>query len=255
MGSVSFEVIPERYHKDIVEMLKQRVGDKKVRVKLLLKRDPNHEDSSLLLKLFQELHALYPNVEYDVIYEDDEEGKRLIKERGIKILPVLFFTDRSFFEGLPLGHESAVVLEMIGILANKETSPYTPELLKKLDDGCPRDIRVYVTMACPYCPMASVMALSLPLFFDKYVSRVYVLDSDPSVGDEENVDAVPHIVVRSGSCKDTFIGLPPVDAFVDRLSSCKCRWPTDLSIFFLPLMRSFLGSLRSSRSPRLSPSS
>lgn len=220
---VAFEIIPEQYHSQIIEMLSERVGDKTVRVKLLLSDDPNHEDSVMLRKLFEELHALYDKVEYEIIYESSPEAQELIKKLDIKIIPVLFFTERSFFEGLPLGHESAVVLEMLGILANKETSPYTPELLEKLKDGCARDTRVYVTMACPYCPMASVMALSLPLFFDDYVSRVYVLDSKPEVGDEENVDAVPHIVVRSGNCKDTFIGLPPIDMFVDRLASCKCR--------------------------------
>jgi glutaredoxin-like protein len=116
------------------------------------------------------------------------------------------------FYGLPAGYEiNSFIKSLIEVSGNREAFP--PAILdriKKID----RDIhiQVFVSLTCPYCPQAVMIAHKMALENKRIKADMVDVTSFPYLGNRYNVEGVPKIIINE---KHELLGAQPVEAFLD----------------------------------------
>lgn len=104
------------------------------------------------------------------------------------------------YHGVPAGYEFTTLLEAIKVVAKGEgaLSQATRDQLAKL--ARPVEIKVFVTLTCPFCPMAAALAARFAVESDRVSVGVYDAAEFPQLANLYGVMAVPRIIVGpSGS--------------------------------------------------------
>lgn len=115
------------------------------------------------------------------------------------------------FYGIPAGYEFGSLLEAIKLVSAGETglSPRSKETIRKIE--VPVHIQVFVTLTCPYCPLAVQLAHKIAFENERIVADMVEASEFPHLANRYNVYAVPKVVLND---KVEFEGALPEEDFI-----------------------------------------
>ena len=118
------------------------------------------------------------------------------------------------YYGVPGGYEFTSLVSAIELASTGDSGlrPETRRRLVGLDRAV--DVSVFVTLTCPYCPMAVMLAHRLAVESDFVTGAAVDAAEFPQLASRHNVMAVPKTVVDGGH---SFEGVLPEDRFVDQV--------------------------------------
>jgi glutaredoxin-like protein len=118
------------------------------------------------------------------------------------------------FYGIPAGFEFASLIEAVKMVSagTAELSPFISEQLRTLTT--PLDIKVFVTLTCPYCPTQVHLAHRLAMASELITASMVESAEFPELAAQFRVLGVPKTVVNSTIQIE---GAMPDDEFVSRL--------------------------------------
>jgi len=118
------------------------------------------------------------------------------------------------FYGMPAGYEFSTLVEAIKIVSNRD-SGLSADLKEKLSSiNKPVNIKVFVTLTCPYCPQAAVTAFRFAMENKLITAETINAQEFPHLSQRYSVFAVPKVVINE---KSQFEGAPPEGEFLDKI--------------------------------------
>ena len=166
--------------------------------------------------LVEEIAALSERISVEIYDFSNDQQKA--QQYGIDKIPATIIegAKRSAirFFGLPAGYEFTSLLQGIKTVSagESELSDVSKEKLKALTR--PVHIQVFVTLTCPYCPMAVHMAYQMA--FENPLIRADAINAQEFMDFSQKYDVftVPKIVINETT---QFEGAIPEDAFIDKV--------------------------------------
>jgi len=206
-------LIPEEHKMHIKEELQENMKDP-VRL-IVFTQEMECQFCKETRELAQEVASLMPDkikVEIYDFVKDEEKAKEfnIDKVPAIVIVGAKDYGIRYY--GIPYGYEFNPFIDNI-INVSKGTTNLTEETkikLKSLDK--PVHIQVFVTLTCPYCPVAADLAHKLAIESGGMVkSDVIEVAEFPYLGQKYSVMGVPKIVINE---RTELVGAVPEAQFV-----------------------------------------
>lgn len=141
---------------------------------------------------------------------------------NIEMVPAVVLLDsegrysRVKFNGIPAGHEVNsflyALIEVSGIV-----SEIPPEMAARIQAiAKPVNIKVFVTLTCPYCSEAVQKAHKLAMSNPNIVAEMVEAQTFPELSSRFTVSAVPKIVINDSV---ELMGNQPIEAYLDAIES------------------------------------
>jgi thioredoxin reductase (NADPH) len=152
-----------------------------------------HEDAFTsanrqVIRAFRELSDKIILREYDLNHE-------MAKKYNITSSPTLLIAPERYsirWLGAPMGEEARTLLETLILvgLGQSHLSDQSLNVSKKIDS--PRNIKVFVSPTCPYCPQEAVNAVKAAVEMPEYVSlEIIDIQSEPEIAGQYAAQSVP----------------------------------------------------------------
>ncbi len=109
--------------------------------------------------------------------------------------PTLLFAPDDYrirWLGAPLGHETQTLMELLSLLGYRDSglSDAAVKVLHKISE--PREIKIFVSPTCPYCPQQAVNALRAVIERPDLVSvEIIDIQANPDLADQYDAYSVP----------------------------------------------------------------
>lgn len=151
------------------------------------------------------------------VYDFKADKEKVEKYRIDKIPAMVVEGEKDYgirFYGLPAGYEFSSLVEAIKMVSSGESglSDYSKHALKRLNK--PVRIQVFVTLTCPYCPLAVQLANKAAMESDLITSEMVEAAEFPHLANKYKVFAVPKVVINEDI---QFEGALPEHAFVEQI--------------------------------------
>ncbi len=152
-----------------------------------------HEDAFTqanrqVIRAFRELSARITLREYDLDHE-------LARQYNVTSSPTLLIAPEKYairWLGAPMGEEARTLLETLILvgLGKSQLSDQSLNVMKKIDS--PRNIKVFVSPTCPYCPQQAVNAVKAAVEKPEFVSlEIIDIQSEPQLANQYAAQSVP----------------------------------------------------------------
>lgn len=189
-----------------------------VELRLFSKKGVNEEFTGFTRKFIVDLARLSDKITLSETDIDSPEAK----ERGVAESPTILVAPDRYdirFTGAPAGEEGRSFIETIALcsLGTSGLRQASRDLLAKLAEK--RQVRVFVSPTCPYCPGQVVNAVRAAIERPELVSaQVVEISENRDLAQRFNVGSVPHTVIN-----DTLsvLGLEPEERFIAELVSMR----------------------------------
>jgi len=208
----SLGLIPEEHKAHLRQELQQNMQEP-VRV-VAFTQEMECEFCKEARELVQDVASLMPDKIVAEVY-DFVKDEAKAKEFGVDKVPaiaVLGKKDHGIrYYGIPYGYEFNTFIDTI-INVSKGTTNLSEETktkLKTLDK--PAHIQVFVTLTCPYCPIAAGLAHRFAIESDMVKSDVVEVGEFPHMAQKYSVMGVPKIVINE---RTELVGAVPEAQFV-----------------------------------------
>ena len=167
-------------------------------------------------KLAQEMATLSDKITTEV-YDFMADGDKA-KEYGIDKIPALAIIGKKDYGvrmyGIPYGYELQTLIEAI-INVSKGTTDLSDKTKTVLKDiSSPVQIKVFVSLTCPHCPVAAAVAHKLAIECDLIKADVIDSSEFPDLSMKYNVIGVPKIIINE---KTEFVGAFNEDLFAEHV--------------------------------------
>jgi glutaredoxin-like protein len=168
--------------------------------------------------LIREVAGLSDKITYTV-FDLVKNGEKA-RGYGIDKIPVTLVLGSKDFGmrmyGVPAGHEFSTLLNAVSIASTRESglAPDTKKALLELTK--PVHIQVFVTLSCPYCAPAAMLAHRMALESDHITADIINAQEFPMIAQRYNVYAVPKIVINETI---QFEGSPSESSFLDKIKA------------------------------------
>ena len=161
-----------------------------------------------VIRAFRELSARITLREYDLDHE-------LAKKWNVTHSPTLIIAPEQYairWLGAPMGEEARTFLEILILvgLGKSQLSDQSMTVVKKIDS--PRNVKVFVSPTCPYCPQEAVNAVKAAIEMPEHVSlEIIDIQSEPELANQYAAQSVPQAFAN-----DVLIGqgAQPEEVFV-----------------------------------------
>jgi len=166
--------------------------------------------------LAQEVAALSDKIALEV-YNFALDREAVERYQVDKIPALVVEGERDYgirFYGVPAGYEFGSLIEAIKVVATGESglAPETKAALRGLKR--PVHLQVFVTLTCPYCPMAVQLAHKMALESELIRADMVESTAFPHLAQRYEVFAVPKTVVNDGA---SFEGALPEPLFLEEI--------------------------------------
>ncbi len=167
-------------------------------------------------KLAMEIAGLSEKLSVE-IYDFVRDSEKA-KEYGIEKIPALAIIGKKDYGvriyGIPFGYELQTLIEAIFNVSKGTTdlSEKTKVVLK--DIMLPVQIKVFVTLTCPHCPVAASVAHKLAVESDLIRADVIESSEFPDLSVKYNVIGVPKVIINE---KTEFVGAFSEDLFAEHV--------------------------------------
>ena len=152
-----------------------------------------HEDvftqaNRQVIRAFRELSNKINLREYDLDHE-------LAKKWNVTSSPTLLIAPERYsirWLGAPMGEEARTFLEILILvgLGKSNLSDQSVNVIKKIDSA--RNIKVFVSPTCPYCPQEAVNAVKAAIEMPKTISlEIIDIQSEPELANQYAAQSVP----------------------------------------------------------------
>ena len=153
-----------------------------------LKNEVFSQAARQVIRAVSELTAKITLLEYDLSHE-------IAQKWELKHAPTLLFDPERYnvrWMGAPMGEEGRTFVEALIMLGYKKTD-LSEESLKVLEKiQSPRDIKVFVSPTCPYCPQQAVNALKVAFEKPEMISlEIIDIQANPEIADQYGAHSVP----------------------------------------------------------------
>jgi thioredoxin reductase (NADPH) len=143
-----------------------------------------------LIRSIREMAPKVSLLEYDISH-------KTAMELHAEYPPVLIFDPDNYqirWLGAPLGEEGRTFVEALIMMGYRNTN-LNKESLKILDNiQSPRDIKVFVSPSCPYCPQQAVNALKAAIERPDLISlEIIDIQANPDLADQYAAQSVPQV--------------------------------------------------------------
>jgi len=205
-------LIPEEHKMHIKDELQTNLKDP-VRI-IVFTQEMECQFCKEARELAQEVSSLMPD-KITVEIHDFVEDSETAKEYGVDKVPAIVILGKKDYGiryyGIPYGYEFNPFIDNI-INASKGTTNLLEETKAKLRSlDKPVHIQVFVTLTCPYCPVAAGLAHKFAIESDMVRSDVVEVAEFPHVGQKYSVMGVPKVVINE---RTELVGAVPEAQFV-----------------------------------------
>ena len=182
-------------------------------INLYLFAAKGHEDAFTnanrqVIRAFRELSTKITLKEYDLDHE-------LARKWNVNSSPTLLIAPEQYsirWLGAPMGEEARTFLETLILvgLGKSQLSDQSVNVIKKIDS--PRNVKVFVSPTCPYCPQEAVNAVKAAIEMPEYVSlEIIDIQCEPELANQYAAQSVPQAFAN-----DVLIGqgAQPEEVFV-----------------------------------------
>jgi thioredoxin reductase (NADPH) len=204
--------LPEDQRKALGEYLRE--FKETVPVHLFVKPGRNDAYADFARKLMQDMVRLTDKVTLH-LHEDEAAAN---EKYGVTRFPTLLIAPDRYsirFTGAPAGEEGQAFLHALMMVSTRRSflSEKSKELLAGLGDK--REIKVFVSPTCPYCPGQCVNAIKAAVERPDLISVECVeTGENPDYAEEYSVGSIPHTVYAD---QFSTVGLESESAFVGQL--------------------------------------
>lgn len=206
-------MIPEEHKPHLKEELQAGLKDP-VRV-VLFTQEIECEFCKESRELVTEVAELAPDKIKTEIYDFVKDADKVKEFNVDKVPAIVILSSKDYgirYFGIPYGYEFNSFVDNI-INVSKGTTNLTKETKKKLASiEKPVHIQVFVTLTCPYCPIAAGLAHKFALESDKVRADVIEVGEFPHLAQKYAVMGVPKIVINE---RTELVGAVPESQFVD----------------------------------------
>ena len=205
-------LIPEEHKTHLKEELQKGMSDT-VRI-VLFTQEIECQFCKEARELVQEVSSLFPEKILVEIYDFVKDADKT-KEFNVDKLPAIVIVGKKDYGiryfGIPYGYEFNAFIDNI-INVSKGTTNLSEDTKKKLQSiEKPVHVQVFVTLTCPYCPIAASLAHKFALESDKIRADVIEVGEFPHLGQKYSVMGVPKIVINE---RTELVGAVPEAQFV-----------------------------------------
>jgi thioredoxin reductase (NADPH) len=183
------EMASEAYLAQLKTTFEQLPND----IPLYLFTAKGHEDvftnsNRQVIRAFRELTDKINLREYDLDHE-------LAKKWNVTSSPTLLIAPERYsirWLGAPMGEEARTFLEILILvgLGKSNLSDQSVNVIKKIDSA--RNIKVFVSPTCPYCPQEAVNAVKAAIEMPKTISlEIIDIQSEPELANQYAAQSVP----------------------------------------------------------------
>ncbi len=207
-------LVPDDKKEQINKELKERM-EGSVRI-VMFTQEVECRFCSDTRKLVQEVASLSEKLTVEVLDFVADAAKA--KEYGIARIPALAIIGEQDYGvrvyGIPYGYELQTLIEaVIGVSRGKT------DLMKKTKDilgdvKTPVHIQVFITLTCPHCAVAAVVAHKLAIESDMIRADVINSNEFPTLAQKYAVMGVPKIIINE---KVEFMGAFSEDLFAEHV--------------------------------------
>jgi thioredoxin reductase (NADPH) len=208
--------LPDDAKKILRERFKQL--KEKVFLEVFTKDGVNDQFNSLLTLFVKELSKLSDKINVNL----HKVGDKFSKKYAVTRSPTVLFNPEKYsirYTGAPFGEESRSFIDAIIMISNRKSflSKESKKMLSELKES--RDVKVFVTLSCPYCPGQVLNAFKVAIELPNLVSAEAV-DSmeNTDLAQKYDVGAVPHTIINDQSISH---GFEPEQRFVAELVTLK----------------------------------
>lgn len=212
------ELIPEEVQKEIKATFSRELVED-VLIEVHTKTGANDQFNEIAISVVKSFAALSPKLKVSFHTIGDEQSVK----RDVKRSPTILISPDKYrirYTGAPMGEEGRSFIVAI-IMASTGTTIFTEEaaraLAEKLRDK--RDIQVFLTPTCPYCPQQVMYAFSAAVARPDLVSAEAVEIYE----NQDLAEALGSLAVPQTFINGTFTGagLQPEPVFVESLLELK----------------------------------
>lgn len=211
------EQFPEEVKKVIKETFFKEMTES-VSIEVFTKHGLNDQFNEATISLIKALSVLSDKlkVSYHQLGDDISVKRNVQRSPTVLIAPDRY---RLRYTGAPLGEEGRSLLLAI-LMASTGKGALTVPVLKKIAGlREKRDIQVYVSPTCPYCPQQVITAFSVAIAKPDLISaEVVEIYENPDLAEALGSTSVPQTLINGIF---TGIGLQPEELFVESLLSLK----------------------------------
>jgi len=206
-------LIPEEHKAHLKEELQAGLKDP-VRV-VLFTQEVECQFCRESRELVQEVAGLVPDKIQVEVYDFVKDADKA-KEFNVDKVPAIAILGKKDYGiryyGIPYGYELNTFIDNM-INVSKGTTNLSEDTKKKLQSiEKPVHIQVFVTLTCPYCPIAAGLSHKFALESDKVRADVIEVGEFPHLGQKYAVMGVPKIVINE---RTELVGAIPESQFVD----------------------------------------
>lgn len=167
-------------------------------------------------QLITELAGLNDKIRAEV--HDFVADSQLAKDYGVDKIPAIILLGEKDhgirFYGLPFGYEFQTLMQGLTAVSRGKTDLSDETKTKLRAVKVPVHIQVFVTLGCPHCPPAAVMALKFAMENDLIRADVIDANEFPQLALKYGVMGTPKMVVND---KIEFVGAVPESMFLEHV--------------------------------------
>jgi thioredoxin reductase (NADPH) len=185
--------------------------------------EPFNQGARQIIRTLRELSPKITLHEFDLAHKEARKSKA-------DYSPTLIFDPENYrvrWYGAPLGEEARTFVEALIMIGYGKTN--LGDQAKKILDGMkgPRDIKVFVSTTCPYCPQQAVNALKAAIEKPELITlEIIDIQANPQLAEKYSAQSVPQVYANE---KLIAMGAQTEDLFM--LSLEKMEQQT----FFIPV--------------------
>jgi glutaredoxin-like protein len=153
-----------------------------------------------MISLVKAVGELSDKISVEVCNCDEDDPKA--KKYGIERHPAIAIDgDDDYgirFYGVPAGKEFTTFIESIMLVSSRKPvlSPEAEDLLKKVTKKV--NLKVFVTLECPYCPSAVLRAHKLALANDNITAEMIESSQFAQLASDFDIFGVPNTIINNG---------------------------------------------------------
>jgi len=173
--------------------------------------EPFNQAARHIIRLIRELTSKVSLREFNLDHE-------LAKKWKAAKSPTILFDPENFkirWLGAPVGEESKTLVAAIQMIGYRDPalSPDSVKILKKIRE--PRELKVFVSPTCPYCPQQAVNAFKAAVAKPDLISlEIIDIQANPDLANKYNAQSVPQTFVNE---KLIAMGAQPEELFMASL--------------------------------------
>jgi thioredoxin reductase (NADPH) len=182
-----------------------------IRVYLFTETGKNEVFNKAAREIMKAFQSLSKNIFLEEYPLSHQEARRWNVERS----PTILFDPEVYkirFVGAPAGEEGRTILETLLLLGTRNSglSEQSRKILEKIDSS--RDVKVFVSITCPYCPQQATNAIRAAIEEPEHISaEIIEIMANPDLAQKYNAMSVPQtyanelLIVQGAQPEEIFI--------------------------------------------------